>query len=452
MIGELLVENGYITSEQLDVAREIQREKHRRLYSILMDMGLLSERDFVEFLHAQSHLASIDLVSCEIDQEILDLIPAELAHRLEIVPIGKMGNLLTVAMVCPIDEVAKIELEKVTGLKIRAVLCSRSDILRAIKRYYETTEQIDTEYLLVQGLINSEDPLTVQEISTEDGLWTLEGPIKLQRITELIEEIEDLPTLPDIVNLVFAIANDPNSSAEDLAKVIKSDPALTAKILRHANSPYYGFPKRISSIKHAIALLGFKGTRALALSASIFDQLDGKAAIDFKEYWNHSFKCATLAKLISLGCARGSPEKTFIAGLLHDVGKVMLATSMPGKYGKLRSMQTDEMTPLETEEELLGLTHAEVGFLLGEHWDLPSELTNAIRYHHRPTTENAPTSQAEIVFLADRFSDEEILKLELKIGFDESVAEVLDILKISEGALRNVLETYAELASEINLF
>ena len=452
MIGELLVEEGYITQSQFDMARGVQKEKHRRLHSILMDLGYLSEGDLIELLNSKSGVASVELSAFELDPEVLAIVSDKLVRRLEVVPIDRLGNTLTVAMVCPLDEPAKLELEQETGLKVRSVMCSRSDVLRAITRYYGRTEEVVKEYFTRESLGDLDKPLALHKVGAQSGLWTLEGPLKLQRITTLVEEIEELPALPDIVNLIFSVVNDPDSSADDLAEIIGSDVSLSAKILRHANSPYYGFSKKISTIKHAITLLGFRGTQALALSTSLFDDMAGNPAIDFKEYWNHSFKCATLAKSILSSLGRGNSEAAFIGGLLHDVGKILLGTSMPGKYRRLALLCGEGMTPLQAEEELLGITHAEVGFLLAQHWLLPTPIIDAIRYHHHPEFEDASKCQGGIVYLANRFSDERNIKMELETDFDDIVKDVLNKTGMSEDTLKSMLEAYSEIAPEISLF
>ncbi len=136
-IGELLVENGYVTAPQVQEALSLQKTRRERICSILIDLGYLNEKDFLEFLGTIPGSASIELSACEIEQAIIDLVSAELARRLELVPIGKLGNSLTMAMVCPIDEAGREELENASGLRVRPVLCSRGAVFTALDRYYD---------------------------------------------------------------------------------------------------------------------------------------------------------------------------------------------------------------------------------------------------------------------------------------------------------------------------
>lgn len=434
-IGELLIESGYATAEQVAEALEVQKTKSERICNILIDLGYLSEEGFLEFLGTRPGIASVELARCEIDSEILDLIPRELAIQLEAVPIGKIRNLLTLAMVCPLDEAGRIKLEDVTGLRIKPVLCSRGAVYNALERYYKSPEEAEF----------------VQERAAD--ISELQASLKLRRVATLTEQIEELPTLPEITTAISAIATDPDSSASDLAKVIATDAALSAKILKLANSAAFGFSREISSIQHAVALLGFKATHALALSISIFDSLIDKADFDFKAHWNHSYACATLTKLISLHLPSCETEVAFVAGLLHDVGKVVLAMNMHRKQEEATLLHsTSAISAIEAEEKVLGITHAEVGYLLGEHWLLPTTLTNAIRYHHSPELEPEPKGLGSVVFLANLFCDRATPQIDENSAFDAKAREVMETLGIPDGVFARMIETYSDTVSEITIF
>ncbi len=436
-IGELLVESGYVTTQQVEHALSLQKKRKDRICAILMDLGYLSEQAFLEFLGSMPGIASIDLGGYEIERGIIDIIPGDMARRLEVLPIGKIGKLLTIAMVCPIDEAGREELEHTTGLKVRPVLCGRGSVLKSIERYYRQPE--------------SPEPEAIEK--AEEDLSALAGTLKLGRVAKLVKEIEELPTLPDIVSAISAIVNDPKSSASDLGKVISTDGALSAKILKIANSPAFGFSRKISDINHAVALLGFRETQAIAVSISIFDLLIGKTDFDFKGYWNHSFACATLAKLISVNLKKHSADLAFVAGLLHDVGKLVLAINLRGKLEKAAALHSGAGTsPIEAEEEILGINHAEVGYLLGEHWLLPQALTSAIRYHHSPELDPDPQSLAPVVYVGNIFSKMSAADLQALDAFEPGVRNALRSLGVSEQAFRKTIELFSGVASDISVF
>jgi len=436
-IGELLVEGGYVTTGNVREALEIQKKKRERICNILIDLGHLSESDFLEFLCTFPGAASIELSACEIEPEIIDLVPGPLARRLELVPIGKLRSSLTVAMVCPLDGAGRAEIEEVTGLKARPVLCTRQAVYAALDRYYADSAESEAD----EG--------------SEENLSGLEDTLKLRRIARLVEEIEDIPTLPNIIHTITETVNDPDSSAADLARVIGGDVGLSSKILKLANSAAFGFSREISDIQQAIALLGFRQTQTLALSVPVFESLIKLADFDFKRFWSHSLRCAKLSKLISLPLAGGKTDSAFVAGLLHDIGQVVIAMSMRGKQERVSALQSaSDVGPIAAEEEVLGITHAELGYHLGEHWLLPPALTAVIRYHHSPEIEPERQDTTGVVFLADRFCETDPSRLEEVDGFDEITLGVLESLGMSELVFRKVLEGYAgtERAPDIHLF
>ena len=142
-IGKLLIELGYVTPAQMKEASEVREKEHKRIWDALMDLGYLSEENFLAFLGSMPGTASIELEHLDIAQDILNLIPKELALDLEAVPIGKIGDSLTVAMVCPIDEEGRNRLEEVTGLHVKTVLCSRSDVNRVLDQHYRDSVEIE---------------------------------------------------------------------------------------------------------------------------------------------------------------------------------------------------------------------------------------------------------------------------------------------------------------------
>jgi HD-like signal output (HDOD) protein len=426
-IGELLVEGGWVTDKELEKALAIQRERGERIGRTLIDLGYLTEESFLEFLTTNPNTPSVDLSSCEIEREIIDLVPGDYACRLELVPIWRIGKMLTVGMVCPLDEAGKKELEHVTGLKIRALLCSRAAILSALQRYY------------------AKPTISAADDTAEGKHGKREEPLQLCEVARLAERIEELPTLPEILNRVSAVVNDPKSSASELAKVIATDGALSSKILRLANSPAYGFSRKITDIKHAVAMIGFKETQALAISVSAFDKLKWGAESEFRTYWKHSLACATLARMISVSLKVGGMESAFISGLLHDMGKVVLAGEIHRRREEASSHYLSG-EPIRPEEEahLFGITHAETGYLLAEHWLLPPVVVNAVRYHHSLDAEFSPQAPSTIVFLANTFCRMERSELRKALSFDAKVSKALKTLEISEEIFRNTLMIYAD--------
>lgn len=202
---------------------------------------------------------------------------------------------------------------------------------------------------------------------------------------QIVEKISTLPTLPSTVSAVLKEMANPESSAIGLAKLISSDQSLAGSILRVVNSAYYNFPRKIGNLTDAIVLLGYKGIRSIVLSVTAFRFFSNSSDyLDRKKLWNHALACALIADLLKhkLKIAEGNP---FEAGLLHDIGKVVFDYLDPELFREAIKEAKRKELPLVTVEPLhFGTDHSEVGTLLANHWNLPEEITQVIRFHHKP--------------------------------------------------------------------
>lgn len=208
----------------------------------------------------------------------------------------------------------------------------------------------------------------------------------------LYSRMEELPTLPVVVTRVLALANDPKSGAGDVAELVSRDPALAAKVLKAANSAYYGFSRQIDTLRHAATLLGLKMTRALALSVGVFEVLPRAAArplFSHEGLWKHSIGVGVLAQDLAQrgpgGLGRGEREDLFLVGLLHDVGKVVLDLFFGERFqtGVERAASGPPGRLPEVEREVLGADHGEVAGLLLSRWRFPPSLIGPIADQHR---------------------------------------------------------------------
>ncbi len=179
---------------------------------------------------------------------------------------------------------------------------------------------------------------------------------------------------------------DDRSNAEDLADELARDQAITAKVLRLVNSAYYGFFRQISSVKEAVAILGYNEIRRIVLTASVYNsfrRFRGKV-IERKIFWEHSLACAAAAEILNRESGAELPAAYF-AGLLHDIGKLVLDEFFSKAFEAALIVSLEKQIPLHrAEREVLETDHAEVGFWLAERWNLPSVLFNSIRFHHAP--------------------------------------------------------------------
>lgn len=210
--------------------------------------------------------------------------------------------------------------------------------------------------------------------------------------------VKDLPTLPGVLDEVTKLVQDPKSSTEQIAKAISTDQVLSAKVLKMVNSPIYGFPGRISSIQHALVLLGFNVIRGIIISTSVFDMM----ASAMKGLWEHSLGVCTASGIIAAQAGFEDPEEFTVAGLLHDLGKVVAAVQLPELHEKvLARVEQDDITYFAAEKAILGFGHDRINAWLAGHWHLPGKIKEAMAHHHKPLTAPNYVDTACIVHVAD---------------------------------------------------
>ena len=203
-----------------------------------------------------------------------------------------------------------------------------------------------------------------------------------------IRNIKNLPTLPVIVSRVLEVADDSGSSANELADIVSHDMSVSAKVLNLTNSAFYGFARRITTIPQAVVVLGFDTVRSLALSVSVFETLRNSeegVSFDREAFWIHSIGCGSAARLVAKELQYRDTGTFFVAGLLHDLGKVILDTYFNDVYQEVvEDMVEDERSALDSETDILDIDHAEVGGWLATRWKFPEVLVTPIACHHNP--------------------------------------------------------------------
>lgn len=203
---------------------------------------------------------------------------------------------------------------------------------------------------------------------------------------ELLERVDELPPLPAVAARVMGIADDDRTSALELAQVLSTDQALTARLIRISNSAYYGFARRVSSVREAVLVLGFKQVRQVAVGASIINSFRGPRQaepFDLDLFWGHSVAVAVAAETLAKKTRAAKPEDAFTAGILHDIGRLVLRKAMPDAFNDaVCRARTGAISLHAAEVRSTGYAHDEVGQALGEHWKFPPHLSDAIGGHH----------------------------------------------------------------------
>jgi len=227
-------------------------------------------------------------------------------------------------------------------------------------------------------------------------------------ILEPLENITSIPTLPTVIERITRLLQNPKTSAEEIGKAITTDQALATKVLKLVNSAFYGFPGKISTITHAIVILGFSTIKNIVLTTSIFDAFhkkgDESPEFDLEEFWKHSIACGAAAQSIAKYLGSNNKEECFIAGLLHDLGKLIICQYLPDEFSKaLTYTREHEILLFESEKDLFNATHQEVGAFLTRRWNLPQNLQNAVLFHHDPDPEREHYMMTAAVHCADIF-------------------------------------------------
>jgi len=227
-----------------------------------------------------------------------------------------------------------------------------------------------------------------------------------EKIRDLLSNVEQLISLPAAYVRLNELVEDPSSSAADIAHVITQDVALTARLLRVANSPLYGLSTQIDTVSRAVTVLGTQQVRNLALATSACKSFDGipNELVSMESFWEHSILCALCARTLALKCLKHQREAVFVAGLLHDIGQLVLYRTLPDLSRQTLEAcldSSDELEPQEVEREIIGFDHAEVGSELARSWSLPSSLQECIACHHNPAQAKQNHVETAIVHIAN---------------------------------------------------
>ena len=203
----------------------------------------------------------------------------------------------------------------------------------------------------------------------------------------LVQEIAGLRPLPSVALRVLEIAESEHFSAHELAQTISADPALTAKMLRLANSAYYGFPRRIGTVRDAVVLLGFRAVRSATLATCVIEAIPRGANIDDHTFWHFSITVGMLAEVLA-GATHRHANEAFTAGVLHNIGRLALDQHRPDALRRaILLARAEGMSLADAEQSLLGFTDAQVGGALALHWNFPPELATGVAEHQRPLEE-----------------------------------------------------------------
>jgi HD-like signal output (HDOD) protein len=241
-------------------------------------------------------------------------------------------------------------------------------------------------------------------------------------LVAVVEQISTIPTLPTVLERITHLLQNPQTSADEIGRAITTDQSLASKVLKLVNSAFYGFPGRISTITHAVVILGFSTIKNIVLTASILDVFrkadETIEGFDMEEFWRHSIACGAAAQALARIVDNSRREECFLGGLLHDLGKIIMCQYLPREFASIvNRIQTHDILFHDAENYLYGSSHQEVGGLLTENWNLPKTLQLVVKYHHAPERGRDEAVITSVVHAADIF----VRALDYGNGGDEKI-------------------------------
>jgi HD-like signal output (HDOD) protein len=219
-----------------------------------------------------------------------------------------------------------------------------------------------------------------------------------------LERVKNLPSPPNIYYQIKKEVSDPYSSINRIAEVISADQGLTTRLLRLANGAFFGFPRKIDDITDAVSLIGLQQVRDLALCTMVVEMFTGMPShiLQMNAFWRHSLGCGICARILASHMKEPNIERFFVAGLLHDLGRLVLITGDAAAARRIfETAQQQKKSVFMIEREVFQFDHADLGGLLLQNWQLPESLIESTSYHHRPHQANKFASDTAIIHTAD---------------------------------------------------
>jgi putative nucleotidyltransferase with HDIG domain len=257
---------------------------------------------------------------------------------------------------------------------------------------------------------------------------------KRKEVKRKIRKLEGLPTLPPIVQKLNALIEDERSSLTQIADLIEKDQVITTKVLRLANSAFYGFPRKVSTVQQAMMLLGINVLKILIMTSSIFEIISKEDV----GLWEHSLGVAACAKILAEMKEVSDPQEIATAGLLHDLGKVVQMMAFKEDYEEVKRKVEAGLSSLQAELEVFGIDHAEMGAFLMQQWNLPERLIEMVNSHHDLSRSKKFRKESALLLLADLLVQARGYGETTYVGLPPFDPKALTILKVDPSEIKEI--------------
>ena len=229
--------------------------------------------------------------------------------------------------------------------------------------------------------------------------------MKPDEIIKKLDSIKDIPTLPSIVFELNELLQDPNTPITDISDIIEKDQAMSLRVLKLVNSAFYGIHKEVNDIGNAIVLLGFNTVRNAIVSLGVINSFSGIKTLegfDISDFWKHSLAVAVVSKSLAEKTKIASSDSCFVGGLLHDIGKVILAQYFQDLFEKVwNAAKKENISFYEAEKKVITIDHGRIGSHLATNWELPESFIDVIRWHHDVRNDSESKKMILIIYLSD---------------------------------------------------
>ena len=260
---------------------------------------------------------------------------------------------------------------------------------------------------------------------------------------EIVNGVDKLVSLPEVCFMVNDLVNDPNVNIKEIGSVISQDPDLTARLLKLVNSSYYGFSKPVDTVSRAILMVGLRELQHMVWASSAVETFNDIPPNDanMASFWRHSIFTAVSARILARECNVLHPERLFVSGLLHDIGRLLILQKLPEEAIQIINIQRacPARKLCEIENEILGFDHAELGKVLCESWQLPDSLSVAIGHHHTPEFNGEHELEIALLHVAN------VMAHALEMGEEDDFEHHVNIqawkmLNLSQRTIKKVLQ------------
>jgi len=273
----------------------------------------------------------------------------------------------------------------------------------------------------------------------------------------LIQKIGNLPLFSAKINEIMAVLDDDNSSIENIAKLISTDQAFSVKVLKLANSAYFGYSRQISTIPQAIVILGTSSIKNIAMGISVFSTMNDKDSVlkdELEQMAKYSLNVAVYARLIATHYGYPQPDEVFAAGLLHDLGRIIVMKYLPEEYAQILVLVlNEEQAVYDAETQVIDISHMDLGAYLASYWNFPERMIHVIKYHHDPfdvpeeiETDNTMYPLIKFVSLSQFLCSTSRLTEKEMVIFEKLKTD----LNISDETLKDISDNASVLFEDLN--